>query len=176
MEDRDPNNQDVPSTYWGDPSFIGIAGTYFAEKEDAAALYKVHHVNDEALQGYDHNQEQHDRHLQELCCAGVEREPVYTSGYDFRFSIIDCTSPNPDPNYPCPYEGEVSCWDTSRVSDMNYAFAKSYFNNPLDCWNVSQVTSMKNMFAQAYSFNQPLDSWNVSQVNDMKSMFAEAPR
>ena len=54
--------------------------------------------------------------------------------------------------------GEISNWDTSRVTDMwnMFRFAES-FNQPLDNWNVSNVWCMNSMFRNARSFNQPLN-------------------
>ena len=68
--------------------------------------------------------------------------------------------------------GEISNWDTSRVTSMRGMFkdARS-FNQPLNNWNVSKVTNMSAMFCFARSFNQPLDNWNVSNVTDMNNMF-----
>ena len=61
--------------------------------------------------------------------------------------------------------GEISNWDTSRVTYMNGLFhdARS-FNQPLNNWDVSKVTNMRYMFDGASSFNQPLNNWNVSSV------------
>ena len=59
--------------------------------------------------------------------------------------------------------GEISNWDTSRVTDMfcMFQFAHS-FNQPLNDWNVSNVTDMEQMFLDATSFNQPLHApWYV---------------
>ena len=57
--------------------------------------------------------------------------------------------------------GEISNWDTSRVTDMfcMFQFAHS-FNQPLNNWNVSNVTNMREMFYGAESFNQPLNKWD----------------
>ena len=68
--------------------------------------------------------------------------------------------------------GEISNWDTSRVTNMRGMFEHAEsFNQPLN-WNVSNVTSMWRMFHQAKSFNQPLNKWNVSNVTNMRDMFA----
>ena len=69
--------------------------------------------------------------------------------------------------------GEISNWDTSKVTNMHGLFfcnARS-FNQPLNKWNVSKVTDMAWMFYGARSFNQPLDKWNVSNVRKMRCMF-----
>ena len=71
--------------------------------------------------------------------------------------------------------GEISTWDTSKVTNMYELFhdARS-FNQPLNNWDVSKVTDMGWMFAYASSFNQPLNNWNVSKVTDMVLMFDSA--
>ena len=71
--------------------------------------------------------------------------------------------------------GEISTWDTSKVTNMYELFhdARS-FNQPLNNWDVSKVTNMAWMFAEATSFNQPLNNWNVSKVTNMDRMFASA--
>ena len=50
--------------------------------------------------------------------------------------------------------GEISNWDTSRVTYMNGLFhdARS-FNQPLNNWDVSNVIDMSQMFCGATSFN-----------------------
>ena len=71
--------------------------------------------------------------------------------------------------------GEISNWDTSRVTDMHGLFHDATsFNQPLNKWNVSNVTRMAWMFQDATSFNQPLNTWNLSNVNFMGSMFYNA--
>jgi len=71
--------------------------------------------------------------------------------------------------------GEISNWDTSRVTDMYHMFSDAEsFNQPLNNWDVSQVEDMQWMFYNARSFNQPLTNWNVSNVDDMSFMFYNA--
>ena len=71
--------------------------------------------------------------------------------------------------------GEISNWDTSRVTNMGYMFENaSSFNQPLNNWDVSNVTDMGGMFMYASSFNQPLNKWNVSKVKYMYDMFYDA--
>ena len=64
--------------------------------------------------------------------------------------------------------GEISNWDTSRVTYMNGLFhdARS-FNQPLNNWNVSKVTGMAYMFSFTSSFNQPLHApWYHDEESD----------
>ena len=73
------------------------------------------------------------------------------------------------------FNQNISKWNTSKVTDMNYMFwYAKVFNQPLNNWNVSNVTDMSRMFMSACSFNQPLNNWNVSNVTTMKDMFWSA--
>ena len=70
------------------------------------------------------------------------------------------------------FNGDLSGWDVSSVTDMSYMFrSAAFFDRPLSSWDVSSVTDMTNMFADTTAFDQPLSSWNVSSVTDMTSMF-----
>ena len=98
------------------------------------------------------------------------------------------------------YNGDISKWDTSNVTDMQWMFAAAknfnqpigswdvsnvtnmhgmfwwakIFNQPISDWDVSNVKYMDQMFHCAYNFNQPIDDWDVSNVTDMSSMFCNA--
>ena len=64
--------------------------------------------------------------------------------------------------------GEISNWDTSRVTDMGWMFKNAEsFDQPLNNWDVSNVTDMHEMFCEAISFNQPLNNWDVWRVTNM---------
>ena len=71
--------------------------------------------------------------------------------------------------------GEISNWDTSKVTNMRWMFKNAEsFDQPLNNWDVSNVTNMWSMFQNAESFDQPLNKWNVSQVKLMDRMFRGA--
>ena len=73
------------------------------------------------------------------------------------------------------YNGDISKWDVSNVTNMNYMFYDAfYFNQPIGKWDVSNVTDMSGMFYCAYDFNQPIGKWDVSNVTDMSFMFCQA--
>ena len=73
------------------------------------------------------------------------------------------------------FNGDVSQWDVSKVSDMSYMFNNCrLFNSPMANWNVSRVTTMSHMFNNTI-FNRNINNWNVSQVSDMSFMFANSP-
>ncbi len=70
------------------------------------------------------------------------------------------------------FNGDISGWETSNVTDMKAMFrGLTKFNGDISYWNVSKVTNMLGMFNEASSFNQDIGSWNVSAVKNMGHMF-----
>ncbi len=51
---------------------------------------------------------------------------------------------------------------------------RSSFNGDISNWDVSQVTDMSHMFAGAAAFNGDISTWNVARVTDMSTMFYSA--
>ena len=73
------------------------------------------------------------------------------------------------------FNGNVSSWNVSRVTDMSWMFYESdTFDRDISSWNVSRVTDMRYMLSRAFGFNQDISSWNVSGVTDMRRMFANS--
>ena len=68
-----------------------------------------------------------------------------------RYAVQDYLADGDDKQTIVAKYGEISNWDTSRVTDMS------------------------SLFEYAESFNQPLNNWNVSNVTDMDDMFKAAP-
>jgi hypothetical protein len=72
------------------------------------------------------------------------------------------------------FNGIISGWDTSKVTNMYGTLAGAgAFNMPLD-WDTSSVTAMEFTFQDAKSFDQPLE-WDTSQVTDFTGMVNEPP-
>jgi surface protein len=70
------------------------------------------------------------------------------------------------------FNKDISKWDVSSVSDMSSMFdGAESFNKDISKWDVSSVTKMSGMFRGAVSFNQDISKWNVLSVTDMSSMF-----
>ena len=44
------------------------------------------------------------------------------------------------------FNGDISGWDVSRVTDMRYMFNGSRFNGDISKWDVSRVKNMASMF------------------------------
>jgi surface protein len=73
------------------------------------------------------------------------------------------------------FNENIGCWDTSNVMDMGYMFYQATaFDQDLSKWNTSKVTSMEKMFCEASSFNQPLSNWKTPKVTNMDYMFENA--
>jgi surface protein len=71
------------------------------------------------------------------------------------------------------FNGDISGWDVSSVTNMANMFRDATaFNQSLN-WDVSKVTNMNSMFNGATAFNQSLN-WDVSKVTTMDAMFRSA--
>jgi surface protein len=69
------------------------------------------------------------------------------------------------------FNGDISSWDVSNVTDMSGMFTGSLFNQDISSWDVSKVTNMSYMFT-ATPFNQDISGWDVSsELTDMSVMF-----
>ena len=55
---------------------------------------------------------------------------------------------------------------------MSNLFEYSDFNGDISNWDVSNVTNMNTMFAWCEDFNQDISNWDVSNVKNMNSIFA----
>ena len=73
------------------------------------------------------------------------------------------------------FNGYISNWNVSNVTNMCCIFECKSFNQDISNWDLSNVTNMVWMFSGCKSFNQPLNNWNVSNVTDMRNMFYNCP-
>jgi surface protein len=83
--------------------------------------------------------------------------------------------------YALAFNSDITSWNTSSVTNMNYMFSNaSSFNQNINynsitgSWNTSSVIDMSYMFQNATLFNKPIVDWNVSSVVDMRYMFNSA--
>ncbi len=70
------------------------------------------------------------------------------------------------------FNGTISDWDVSNVSNMSELFKESQFNGDISGWEVKKVTDMSDMFNTS-AFNQDISNWEVNKVTDMSSMFKD---
>jgi surface protein len=72
---------------------------------------------------------------------------------------------------PSKFNGDISKWDVSNVTNMQAMFYCSKFNGDISNWNVSKVKDMQAMFVESH-FNGDISKWDTSNVENMKSIFA----
>jgi surface protein len=82
--------------------------------------------------------------------------------------------------------GDISEWDTSKITDMSHLFAYDAtlspgaisFNDDISNWNTENVTNMSFMFygsvEHVHMFNQDISNWHTSSVTNMSGMFQHA--
>jgi len=68
-------------------------------------------------------------------------------------------------------DADLNDIDTSKITNMSDLFVFSKFNGDISLWNVSNVTDMTRMFFDSENFNCDLSGWNVSKVLYMEEMF-----
>ena len=60
------------------------------------------------------------------------------------------------------FNGDISKWDVSKVTDMSHMFLDATaFNQDISEWKVSKVTNMYTMFSGATAFNKNLNAWGA---------------
>ena len=95
-----------------------------------------------------------------------------TAGVDLSYMFISYNSGS-------SFNGNISTWITSAVTNMSFMFNNATsFNGNISTWDTSNVTTMRSMFNGASAFNQSLthigNSWNLENVRDMTAMFSGA--
>jgi hypothetical protein len=70
-----------------------------------------------------------------------------------------------------PRYGPIEVWDTRRVVAMTAAFYETDVPVDLSLWDTSSVTNMNYMFAESKSQLVGLERWNTSRVTSMLGMF-----
>ena len=65
----------------------------------------------------------------------------------------------------CFFNGDISQWDVSNVTDMSGMFWWSKFKGDISRWNVSNVTDMSLMFCYS-KFDGDISQWIVSNVSN----------
>jgi len=80
--------------------------------------------------------------------------------------------------YDCAIMGspDLSNWDTSLITNMNYTFFGTNFNGNITTWNTGAVTEMEYTFGSTTEFDQDLRGWDVSNVTSMYGMFADSKK
>lgn len=67
--------------------------------------------------------------------------------------------------------GDISKWDTSDVTNMEFMFSYSGINPDISKWNTSNVINMGFMFSNSKNFDCNLNDWDFSSVISVVGMF-----
>ena len=71
------------------------------------------------------------------------------------------------------YNGDISFWNTGKVTDFSYMFAQTGgFNQDIGSWDTKASTNMEGMFYKAAVFNQDLSRWCVSLIPQSPTLFS----
>ncbi len=77
--------------------------------------------------------------------------------------------------YAESFNADISSWNTSSLTDMNYMFhGATSFNQDISDWDVSGIDGFVMVFEDATSFNQDLSGWNTSFATNMNRLFTRA--
>lgn len=68
------------------------------------------------------------------------------------------------------FNGNITSWNVSRVTNMFGMFRDSNFNQNISGWNTQNVTRFQDMFRDS-PFNQNLGSWNIQSLTNATNMF-----
>ncbi len=68
------------------------------------------------------------------------------------------------------FNGDISSWNVSNVTNMKWMFVDSDFNGDISSWDVSNVKNMERMFMHS-KFNGDISEWNVKKSTNMFDMF-----
>jgi hypothetical protein len=60
----------------------------------------------------------------------------------------------------------VDAWDVSKVTNMDFAFYKSRFNQPLSSWDVRNVKKAHELFTYNSVFAQDITMWDMPNIGD----------
>ncbi len=74
------------------------------------------------------------------------------------------------------FNGDITQWNTSNVTNMQALFQESAFNKNIGDWDVSKVTNMGSMFNRTSAFNKDIGDWDTRKVTNMDLMFRDASK
>lgn len=106
------------------------------------------------------------------------REAIKKDGYKCDLNFIDVSQVtdmselfdfNSDNDFG-KFNGDISKWNVSNVTDMSRMFSGSEFNGDISKWDVSSVTDMYRMF-NCSEFNGDISKWNLAKLKNRRGLF-----
>ena len=73
------------------------------------------------------------------------------------------------------FNGDISKWDVSNVTNMEHMFSGTKFTGDISNWDVRNVKKFDFMFIWAEYFNCNLNNWKVNEHASMECMFNNCP-
>lgn len=67
------------------------------------------------------------------------------------------------------FNGDISDWDVSNVSDFSFMFEGSGFNGEVSKWNMSKAVDLREMFCNTH-FNGDLSKWKFPRIPMLDGM------
>ena len=65
---------------------------------------------------------------------------------------------------------DVSNWNTQSLTNAAYIFQNAIFNPDVSNWNMSNVTTIRYMLRNADSFDRSLANWDISNITNMSDL------
>lgn len=72
-----------------------------------------------------------------------------------------------------PFDGDISRWNTGRITDMSGLFMGSRFNGDISAWDTGQLTTAISMFRGSV-FNGDISRWDTGNLYNAHYMFRES--
>ena len=72
------------------------------------------------------------------------------------------------------FNGDISKWNVSKVTNMSGMFYYSKFNRDISKWDVSSVDNTAYMFFRS-KFNRDISNWKISKDCVVLDMFRYCP-
>ena len=70
---------------------------------------------------------------------------------------------------------DVSNWNTQSLTNAAYIFQNAIFNPDVSNWNMSNVTTIYTMLRNADLFDRSLANWDISNITNMGGLLVLAP-
>ena len=70
------------------------------------------------------------------------------------------------------FNGDISKWDVTNVTNMASMFECSEFTGNISKWNVSNVIDMRYMFMDS-NFNKDISKWNINNKCNTDNIFSD---